>query len=260
MGYFWKQQDDIPAGMGYPLFGIAHISSVTVTLLCVVILAILFNRLNNKKQRHILKMIPVFMVFLEVFKDLFLVSVDRFGLGYLPLHVCSIGIFVFLFREYLPWKRTKDIFGEIAFILIMPASFAALIFADWTVFYPVWNFINLHSYVWHGALVLYPWLLMLRGEIKPSIKHIHWIIIFLCIIVPPIYLFDKAFGRNYFFINWPVADSPLSWCASFMGNPGYLVGYGLMALIVMELVYGILHFLQGKWGIKNEGSKEISDT
>ena len=42
------------------------------------------------------------MVALEVFKDLFLVSVGRFGIGYLPLHVCSIGIFVFMFREYLP--------------------------------------------------------------------------------------------------------------------------------------------------------------
>lgn len=241
MEYFWKQQDDIPAGMGYPLFGIAHISCVIATLLAVVALVILFKRMNDEKQRSFIKIIPVFMIFLEVFKDLFLVSVHRFGLGYLPLHICSIGIFVFLFREYLPWKKSKAFFGEIAFVLIMPASFAALIFADWTVLYPVWNFINIHSYIWHGALVLYPMLLLLRGDISPTIKHFHWNVIFLCVIVPPIYLFDKAYGRNYFFVNWPVPDSPLSWCASFMGNPGYLVGYGLMTLAVMVLVYGAIY-------------------
>jgi hypothetical protein len=177
------------------------------------------------------------MLFIELFKDLFLVAVHRFGIGYLPLHVCSIGIFVFLLREYLPWKRAKEIFGEIAYVLIMPASVAALIFADWTIFYPVWNFINLHSYLWHGALILYPLLLLIQGEISPSIRHIHWNLLFLIIVVPPIYLFDKHFRCNYFFVNWPVAGSPLEWWAQVFGNPGYLVGYALMVLVAMIIVY-----------------------
>lgn len=36
MKYFWKQQDDIPAGMGYPLFGTAHLLSMLVTIVFVV--------------------------------------------------------------------------------------------------------------------------------------------------------------------------------------------------------------------------------
>ncbi len=241
MEYFWMQQDDIPDGMGYPLFGVAHLLSVAITLVAVAVAAGLFRRLDDRKQVRFLKVLPLVMVALEVFKDLFLVSIHRFGLGYLPLHVCSIGVFVFLFREYIPWKRAKDVLGEIAFVLIMPASLAALIFADWTVYYPVLNFINIHSYIWHGALVLYPILILLRGEIAPSIRHIHWNVLFLCIIVPPIYLFDKHFGCNYFFVNWPVANSPLSWCASFMGNPGYLVGYAGMVLAAMVVVYLCLY-------------------
>ena len=240
MDYFWKQQDDIPAGMGYPLFGLAHLLCVLFTLTAVVIVIAAFRRLGEKGQKRFLRCFPIVMVFLEIFKDIFLLSVHRFGIGYLPLHVCSIGIFVFLLREYLPWSRAKEVFGEIAFVLIMPASIAALIFADWTVLYPVWNFINIHSYIWHGALVLYPVLLMIRKEIKPSIRHIHWLVIFLCLIVPPIYLFDKHFGCNYFFVNWPVPDSPLSWCASFMGNPGYLIGYGAMVFITILLIYSCI--------------------
>jgi len=55
--YFLKQQDDIPAGMGYPFFG--------------------------KAQKRFLKFLPIVMVLLEIFKDGFLISVHRFGIGYL---------------------------------------------------------------------------------------------------------------------------------------------------------------------------------
>ena len=248
MDYFWKQQDDIPSGMGYPLFGIAHILCVFITLSAVAVAIILFRKMNDKRQQSVLKMLPVLMVFLEVCKDLFLISVHRFGISYLPLHICSIGIFVFLLREYLPWIRAKEIFGEIAYVLIMPASVAALTFADWTIYYPVWNFINIHSYIWHGILVLYPLLLLIRKEISPSLKHIHWSVIFLCLIVTPIYLFDQHFGCNYFFVNWPVPNSPLSWCAAFMGNPGYLAGYAVMAVGTIVFVYLCTEIIMKKKG------------
>lgn len=237
MEYFWKQQDDIPAGMGYPLFGLAHLLSVAVTLLAVVFILSAVIRLEEQKQKRFLKTLPIVMIVMEVFKDLFLVSVHRFGIGYLPLHICSIGIFVFLFREWLPWKWAKEAFGEIAFIVIMPASVAALLFADWTTLYPVLNFMNMYSYIWHGMLILYPVLIKVRGDINPSIGNIRYVLVFLCVIVPPIYVFDKIFGCNYFFVNWPVPNSPLEWLASFMGNPGYLLGYAGLTLVVILLMY-----------------------
>ena len=235
--YFWKQQDDIPAGMGYSLFGTAHLLSVAVTLIIVVFLLLAVTRMEERKQKRFLKSMPLFMVVMEVFKDVFLVSVNRFGIGYLPLHICSIGIFVFLLREWLPWKWAKIMFGEIAFVVIMPASMAALLFADWTIYYPVLNFMNIYSYIWHGLLILYPVLLKVRGDINPSISNIRYVLAFLFVVVPPIYIFDKAFGCNYFFVNWPIPNSPLSLLASIMGNPGYLLGYAGLTLAVILLMY-----------------------
>ena len=113
--YFWKQQDDIPKGLGYPMFGRIHLISLAVTLALVALFTLLFFRQSRKKQKRILKGIPVFMVFAETFKDLCLVHIHHFGLGYLPLHLCSLGIFVFLLREYLPMKKAKDFFGEIMY-------------------------------------------------------------------------------------------------------------------------------------------------
>ena len=244
MTYFWKQQDDIPAGMGYPLFGTAHILSLIVILLAVELFIMCYSRTGDQKKKVILKVIPVFMCILELFKDAFLVSVHRFSLGYLPLHACSIGIFVFLLREFLPWNRIKAILGEIALILIMPGSVAALIFPNWTELYPVWNFMNLYSFLWHGLLVLYPLLIYCNGEVRPSVRHIYYEILFLCVVVPPIYAFDKHFGYNYFFVNWPEYDTPLEWIASFMGNPGYLLGYALLTIAVMLTVYLLLYLLE----------------
>ena len=130
-------------------------------------------------------------------------------------------------------------------MLILPGSVAALLFADWTISYPVWNFINIHSYIWHGLLVLYPLMIYLRHEIRPSIKHIHRNLLYLCVVVPPIYVFDKHFDVNYFFVNWPVHDSPLEWLASFMGNPGDLVGYAVLVVALILLLY------LGIWGVES---------
>ncbi len=237
MEYFWYQQDDIPAGVGYPLFGKEHVLSVLVTVSLVVFFYKLFFGCPEKKQRNLLKAIPLFMVLLELFKDGLLIKLGRFDTGYLPLHVCSLGVFIFLFREFLPWKKAKDFLGEVAFVLIMPGSAAALLFADWTEYYPVLNFINLHSYVWHGLLVLYPLLIKKRGEVRLSFAHIYRVPLFLLVTVPPIYVFDKIFDRNYFFVNWPVPNSPLSLMEKYMGNPGYLAGYALLALFVISAVY-----------------------
>ncbi len=237
MEYFWKQQDDIPAGIGYPLFGHIHLLSVAITFLLVVMATVFIRRKNERTRKIIIKVIPVFMLAMEIFKDAFLVSVGRFGVGYLPLHVCSIGIFVFMIREYLPFEKSREFFGEVAAVLIMPASIVALFFADWTVYYPVLNFMNLYSYLWHGMLILYPILLIMEKEVEPSIRHIHYVLLFLLVVVPPIYAFDKRFDCNYFFVNWPVPGTPLSWFASFMGNPGYLLGYAALTIIVILAVY-----------------------
>ncbi len=243
MEYFWCQQEDIPSGMGYPLFGKEHIISSAVTLVVALSLSVLFFKATDKTRHRVLRGIPVLMILLELWKDLVLVSADRFGVGYLPLHICSIGIFVFLLREFLPSDKAKAFFGEISVILIMPGALAALAFPDWTVLYPVLNFYNLHSFLWHGLLVLYPVLLLLCGEVHPSVKHLWYEILFLCVVVPPIYAFDRHFHCNYFFVNWPEPGTPLEWLAGFLGNPGYLVGYALLAIAVMLLVYGVLYLV-----------------
>ena len=259
MADFWKEWHDLPEGSGYPLWGWVHILSICVTGVAIICLLFLYTRLGTKQKDRVIRGLPVLMAVLEICKDLVLIHSHRFTVGYLPLHFCSLGIFLFMFYAW-GGKKCKQISGEIAFTMIMPGSVAALLFPDWTVYYPPFNFMNLYSYIWHGLLVIYPAMLMIDHRIKPSIRHIHYDLIFIICILPPIYVFDKAFDCNYLFVNWPVPDSPLSWIASVTGDQGYLAGYAVLVIFVLLVIYGLYHLIGWISNKKMIGGNYETDT
>ena len=50
MVYFWKQQDDLPAGIGYGLFNFEHIVSILVVFILVAVSAIIINHLCEEMK------------------------------------------------------------------------------------------------------------------------------------------------------------------------------------------------------------------
>ncbi|MCH4039700.1 MAG: YwaF family protein [Lachnospiraceae bacterium] len=241
MKYFWKQEFDLPKGIGYGRFSAAHILTLCVIAALIVLGTRLFLRCREQAQDTVVRLIPPVMAGLEVWKDLFLVSVHRFSIGYLPLHLCSLGIITFFGAAYAKSRKWREIWGEISFCLILPGAVSALIFPDWANLYPVFNFINLHSFTWHGLLVFFPVLLRAGGRVHPTVRHIHYSLLFLAAVVPPILIFDKMTGCNYLFVNRPVSGTPLEALADLMGNPGYLIGYAAMVVGVILLVYGLIY-------------------
>lgn len=241
MKYFWCSQFDIPKGMGYPLFGWQHILCLAVIALMITASCIGFMKLNRNHRDIVLKIIPVLLLCLECWKDILLALQGRFSVGFLPLHLCSMGIPLFLIQAYTDSAKWKAITGEISYCLIMPGAAFALVDPDWTELYPMFNFFNLHSYLWHLLLILYPVLLLTGHYITPSIRHIHWNLLFVCCVVPPIYIFDKISDCNYFFVNWPPADTPLAFFAHYLGNPGYLAAYAFLLIIVLLVMYIPFH-------------------
>ena len=69
MEYFWRQQDDIPQGLGYQLFGTTHFISVILTLAGVFLLVRIFSKLVNERQGRWLKAITLIMLSMELFKE-----------------------------------------------------------------------------------------------------------------------------------------------------------------------------------------------
>lgn len=235
MNLFWTYQWDLPENAGYPLWHWQHLVQLLAFAAAMLLLWHMALHLGEKGRRRFLRGIPLFQIGMEISKQILLAIQGNSNIGALPLHLCGLGAYVFLLAEYLPGRRMKNAFREISVVLILPGSVAALLMPDWTL-YPVWNYFNLYGYLWHFLLVLYPCLLVKMKLAQPRLRHVWYEILFLAVIVPPILIFDKIFGCNYLFVNWPIANTPLSFFASFLGNPGYLIGYAALVFLMLVLV------------------------
>lgn len=244
MEYFWVQYEDLPPGLGYGRFSLTHMVTLAALAVLIICGALLFRRLSATQREHVLKVIPFVMLALECAKDLFLLRAGHFSVGYLPLHLCSLGMFVFFLIAFSRTQRWRTIFCEIAVVLILPGSIAALLFPDWAGLYPPLNFMNLYGYLWHGLLVFYPILCLIQRLAHPGIRHVHYVLVFLACIVPPVYLFDRVFRCNYMFVNWPPKGTPLSWIATLTGDNLYLLGYAIFALVTILLIYAIIEIIR----------------
>ena len=240
MEYFWKQYSQLPKGVGYERFSLPHICILGVLTVLIICCVVAFRRQPEHRQERILQGIPFLMIGLEVFKDCFLIHGGTFSVGYLPLHLCSLGMFVFLFAALSKTRKWKRVFAEISVTLILPGSIAALLFPDWTTLYPVWNFMNLYGFVWHGLLVLVPILMIVHGQTDLTIRHIHYDFIFMACAGLPVYVFDQLFHCNYMFLRHGPAGTPLAVIAELTGEDFYLAGYAVFAAAVILLIYLVI--------------------
>jgi uncharacterized membrane protein YwaF len=103
--------------------------------------------------------------------------------------------------------------------------------------YPPLNYQCIQSFVIHGFHIAFPAMLIYAGDLKPSIRSIWRPALFLVIIVPPIYFLNKAIGTNFFFVNAGSEGSPLEILIDIMGNPGFLVGFAGLLLVVWFIIY-----------------------
>lgn len=233
---FFSYQSDIPSKSGYSIFSASHFGCLLSVGILMAIIVLIFLKSDHKKRTGILKFLPVFLLCMEASKWVVLFSIGHANIGMLPLHLCGLAAYDYLLASFLPSKKARSFFGEIAAILLGPGSVFALLMPDWT-FYPVWNFFNIYGYVWHELLLLYPILLLIDKRIQLKIRHLWYEAVFLAVIVPPVYIFDKISECNFMFLNWPEPGTPLSFFASLFGNPGYLLPYAVLAFAVMTLIY-----------------------
>ncbi|HAP72659.1 MAG TPA: hypothetical protein DDX59_04790 [Lachnospiraceae bacterium] len=266
--YFWMEGKDIPAGVGFGHFTAKHILMLLLCAVFITVLTLWFKKQPLRRQNTFLKILACLMLAGNLVRDLFLLIIGRMSLGYLPLHLCSFSIFVYLLHAFLPESYNdtvmtlnpangryfavrdpeysessgihqspfREALGEIGFVLLLPGTVCALLFPDWSS-YPILNFMSLHSFLWHAVLSAYPVLLLVSGRIHPTIHHFWYPFAFLLVFVPPVWLFDVLTGYNYLFVLFPPAGTPLAWIYSYMGG-AWRLGYALLTSVVILAVYG----------------------
>lgn len=230
MQYFLDTTETAPSGIGFSHFSAIHLTWLAAFLV-VTIACIVWYRKLGAKGRQIWKItVGVLLIADEIFKVVMLVIGDRYLPGYLPLHLCSINIFLI---AYHVWKPSKLVGGYL-YTVGIPGALAALLFPSWTSL-PLANFMHLHSFTVHILLALYPITLAAAGELAPEVKKIPQYLLLLVSMAVPIYFVNLLLDTNFMFLMSADQGNPLYLFEQLWGN--HLYGFPVLITAVLIVMY-----------------------
>ena len=212
------------------MFGGAHL--LLLALIAGITLGFLLWFRRSPHQVPMMRIMAGTMLLLELAKDLTLAAIGAFSRGYLPLHLCSIAMFVCLCYSLRPGSRRC---GQILYSVCFPGALCALLFPDWTCF-PLFHFQSIHSFLYHTMLIQFALIPVVTGRIRPGLDAVPISFGFLLLTALPVGQINRLLGTNFMFLNHASPGSPLEFLSVLPGRAGYLAGYGLLALAVLILV------------------------
>ncbi|MBR5472677.1 MAG: TIGR02206 family membrane protein [Clostridia bacterium] len=192
---FFTPEAKIPEGVGFNLYDTTHLLWLTFFVLLCATCLIVYKKLNTK-HRNVMRICMAAIVFiLETAKNCVAFAVDDFGIGHMPFHLCGINVLLISFSMF---KRTKTVDNFLYYIGI-PGAMLALLTPDWTNM-PCMNYFHMHSFLIHTFLVLYPFVLVASGDIKPELKMMPKCILLLIGFAVPALILNLIFDTNFMFL------------------------------------------------------------
>lgn len=228
---FFTYETQLPKDVGFSLFGSVHLAWLVGILAFTAIVALWFSQRPAYRQRCISWAVAWLLCAMIVVEKVVLALTGHLNVYSLPFHLCELAPLLYLLFAWRHW----DWLGQVIYTLCLPGAAAALLFPDWSA-YPQWNFMNINSFLVHGLLILFPILQLVEHTIRPRLGALWKVWLFLAVLVPPMWLFNSAFGTNYLFLNAASPNSPLTWILGFTGPTWYLLGYALLGLAVMVVM------------------------
>lgn len=195
MKYFLLTEEVIPDGMGFRSFDLTHLMWLAVTVVLIVLAALQYRRLDEKGRDKWRKVVAILLIADELFKQVCLIIGGNFLVKYLPLHLCSINLFLI---AYHAWKPNKML-GSYLYAVCIPGALAAILCPTWTQL-PVLNFMHLHSTTVHILLLMYPVVLTVGGDIKPRAKQIPKCLLILACLAAVALVANLLLDTNFFFL------------------------------------------------------------
>lgn len=242
MQYFLDTVGTIESGVGFSHFGSMHILWLVFFLIATVLCCIWYKSMGIGGRDRWKKAVAILLIADEIFKDVMLIIGGRFEAGYLPLHLCSINIFLIAIHAWRPSK----ILGGYLYTVGIPGALAALLFPTWTGL-PFLNFMHLHSFTVHILLAMYPIVLTFAGETAPTYKRVPQYLLLLVGMAIPIYGINLWLDTNFMFLMYAEQGNPLYLFEQMWGN--HLYGFPVIiagVLIVMYLPMEIFRRLKKK--------------
>ena len=237
MNPYLATKNTVPPGYGHSLFSPVHILTLVCIALFIFFISRVYKKSDEEKRRRILWIIAVLLILDEALKDSNALLTGQWTWDLLPLHLCSVNIFVILYDAFHPSVYVKNYL----YAVCIPASLAALIFPSWMTSLPYFSLMSIHSWSVHIMLLIYP-VLLLSGGFRPSYRF------FLsCRVILPFafllvfdYFFNLAFDTDFFFLSRGGGEgNPLSFFASVLPYPLYLLFVALLLSLMVTLMYAL---------------------
>ncbi len=234
MENFFESSDTIGKGFGFSHFSALHLGWLLAFVLLSVFVCIVYRRADEKKRKTIRIVLAVLLILDELFKIVGLASFGNYTAGYLPLHLCSINIFVIAVHAFRPMRTLSNFL----YTVCIPASVAALLFPTWTKL-PLLNFMHIHSFTVHILLAIYPLMITFAGEVSPKLKDLPKTLLLLWNFAGVALFANLIFDTNFMFFKEASKGNPLYYFERAFGN--HLIGYPVLIFAVLVVMYGALY-------------------
>ena len=230
MNYFWETVETIENGVGFKHFDVTHISWLMVFVVFTAVCTFIYKKMPEKKRKIFRYVLAGLIVADEMYKIIFLFAMDLYTPKYLPLHLCSINIFMIALHSVKSFKALDNYLYAIA----IPASLLGLLFPSW-VRLPALNGMHIHSFTIHILLAAYPIILTLGGDIKPKVRELPKALLVLACLAAPVYVINLWLDTNFMFLMSAYPGNPLYFFEQMFGN--HLIGFVVLLPLVLILMY-----------------------
>ena len=93
MDYFFTLEEDLPDGVGFALWGGAHILWLGIAAVIAAALCAAYRRLSEDGRRRLRHALGWAVLVCEALKDVNVAVQGHFDRWYLPLHLCGLAVF-----------------------------------------------------------------------------------------------------------------------------------------------------------------------
>ncbi len=234
MQYFLDTADTIGPGHGFAHFDGYHCLWFALLAVCAVVISIQYQKSSPAGRQKWRRGMAIAILLDEVWKMFWLAVGGNYTLEFLPLHLCSINIFIIAWHAWRPNKTLDNyLYG-----VCIPGAVAAMLFPTWSVL-PALNFMHLHSFTIHMMLIIYPIMQVVGGDIRPEVRQLPKCVLFTALMAVPVYLFNLVFDTNFMFLMYAEEGNPLLIFENLFGS--HLIGIPVLGGLFLAVMYGILY-------------------
>lgn len=235
-----ETSDTIGPGLGFAHFDKTHLCWLAFFLLLTAAGCYFYRHLGDTGRKRMRVGLAAALVADELFKYAILLIGGTWTADYLPLHLCSVNIFVIAIHAIRPSRLLENFL----YTVCLPAAMAALLFPSWTKL-PFPNLMHIHSFSAHCILAMYP-VILVAGGFRPELRYVPRCLLLLVALCIPGLIVNLLLDCNFMFLMSAAPGNPLYLFEKAFGN--HLLGYP----VLITGVVAVMHLPRWLWNNRKE--------